>query len=43
MNEDDPLREALDELRHLANVLYDAIEDESLNETINLTKGNYDD
>ncbi|MDR3186996.1 MAG: hypothetical protein LBT63_01005 [Holosporaceae bacterium] len=32
MNEDDALKEALDDLKHLANVLYDAIEDESLNE-----------
>jgi hypothetical protein len=31
MNEDEPLQEAIDELKHLANVLFDATEDESLN------------
>jgi hypothetical protein len=28
----DPLKEACDDLQHLANVLHDAIEDEELNE-----------
>ncbi|MDR0580919.1 MAG: hypothetical protein LBG04_02280 [Holosporaceae bacterium] len=31
MNEDDTLKEALDDLKHIANVLYEAIEDEKLN------------
>jgi hypothetical protein len=30
--DDDPLKEACDDLKHLANVLHDAIEDEKLNE-----------
>jgi hypothetical protein len=39
MNEDDVLKEALDDLKHLASVLFDAIEDNQLNETMNLMKG----
>jgi hypothetical protein len=39
MHEDDALKEALDDLKHISNALFDAIEDEKLNETMNLTKG----
>jgi uncharacterized protein YgfB (UPF0149 family) len=39
MHEDEPLKEALDDLKHIANVLFDAVEDEKLN---NLTKGEQD-
>jgi hypothetical protein len=34
MNEDDALKEALDDLKYIANVLFDAVEDEKLNERI---------
>jgi hypothetical protein len=43
MDEDDPLGEAIDDLQHLANAFYDAIEDNKLNKAMNSTKGNYDD
>jgi hypothetical protein len=35
-NTDDALKEAFDDLKHISNALFDAIEDEKLN---NLTKG----